>query len=526
MPKKWNEVAGSAAYQALSDSDKEAARSQYFDQVVAPQVGTGDVNQARAQFNAQTAPRASDVPLADGTQRYTDDELRPDAMSPERPRTAGEYADEAGRGVVLAGRSIARGAAGIGDLVAAPLAYGINKGLDAAGVDPSHHQLTGTESFDLLYGKTGLPVPESTGERYADRVGQGLGGAIGGTGIGNVITGSANRVVSGVGATMAANRAAQGVGAVASGVGAQAAHEADLGPWGELAGGLAGGLVPAIPAGLAGATRVALRGGEEGRQRVSQAIADFDSAGTTPDIGQATGSKTNQLLGAALSRTPGAGGVMARRADAQAGEIQKGVEGLASKLSPNADPAKAGVTIERGITGDGGFVDRFKAKSGELYDKLDNFLPADTRVDTSNTASALADLVAKIPGAPNLSKFFINGKVANLKGAFDADTSGPKSALNRDDVAGEAERLRNIAGDTNSGLADATAQQNAQIDKENILRTSLGQKPKPYVEASKVSADDDISRPSHADAGWPPSIRRIEEASHLGRRGSIEPVPG
>lgn len=443
-----------------------------FDQFDAPAKASSSSN----PFDAFDQPRvhASDVPYANGTSPYSDADLHPDAMAPERPHTAGEYAAEAGRGVTLAARSLVRGAAGIGDIVAAPLAYGINKGLDAAGVDPRNHQLTGTEIFDKAYGATNLPVPESTAERYVDRAGQGLGGAAGGAGLGRVLAGSGNAVLSGVGKTMASNPIAQGVGAVSSGVGAQAAQEAGLGPIGELAGGLAGGLVPAIPSGLAGLTRAALRGGEEGRQKVAQSIADFDSAGTTPDIGQATGTKTNQLLGAALSRTPGATGVMARRADAQAGEIQQGVEGLASKLSPNADAGKAGVTIERGITGDGGFVDRFKAKSAELYDALDNHLPQGTRVDTSNTAKALDDLTAPIPEARNLSERFIPGEIKNIKQAFDEDVRGPMAPLNRPDIVSEVQRRQFAAAD-----------QNAAIDRTNSLRTSLGLKPKDNVDPNE-----------------------------------------
>lgn len=493
MAKKWAEVANSAEYRALSDTDKDAARAQYFDQVVAPQVGAGDIEQARAQFNAQTAPRAADVPLPSGRQRYSDDELTPEAMAPERDRIVGDYAREGARGVALAGRSIGRGVSGALDLVATPLAYGINKGLDAAGVDPSNHQLTGTEIFDRGWNKLGLPVPESVGERYVDRVGQGLGGAIGGNAIGGVLAGSANRVAAGVGQSMTGNRLAQGVGAATSGVGAQGAQEAGLGPWGEIAGGILGGLAPAVPAGSAAVLRGAVRGGEAGRQKVAQSLADFEASGTTPTVGQATGLGRNQLLEATLGRTPGAAGVIARKAQDQASDVQAGLDTVAGRLAPKAEPAKAGLAVERGITGPGGFVDRFKAKAGELYGQLDKYLPEGTRVPTTATAAALDELVEPIAGAPALSKFFINGKVSSIKGALDADT-GPNSPMNRPDVANEVERLRNVAADTNAAAAAETARQNAAIDKQNTLRAVLGQKPKAYVEApGPVSADDDIA---------------------------------
>lgn len=478
MAKKWAEVANSAEYQALPDADKEAARAQYFDQVVAPQVGSGDINQARAQFNAQTAPRASDVPLASGQQRYTDDELSPEAMAPERPKSFGEVAGgvarQLGRDAAMQGGSLLKGAAGVPDIVIAPGAELIDRGAQALGASPKY--FSGGENGLRGYVQAGLdaagvPEPATSEERFSNRVMEGLGGAVVGGGLGGLLARSENALISGVGRSMTANPVAQSVGAVTSAAGAQAAQEAGLGPWGELAGGITGGFVPSIPAGLSGLTRGILRGGEEGRQKVAQSIADFRSAGTTPDIGQATGSKTNQLLGSVLSRSPGAAGVMARRADAQAGEIQSGVEGLASRLSPNADPAKAGLTIERGITGEGGFVDRFKAKAGELYDQLDKYLPQGTRVGTSNTAQALDELTTPIPEARNLSERFIPGEIKAIKRSFDEDTRGPMAPLNRPDIVSEVQRRQFAAAD-----------QNAAIDRTNSLRESLGLKPKDNVD--------------------------------------------
>lgn len=54
MAKTWNEVASSAAYKALSPEDKELARTQYFDDVVAPKVSEEDYSAAKAQFDADT----------------------------------------------------------------------------------------------------------------------------------------------------------------------------------------------------------------------------------------------------------------------------------------------------------------------------------------------------------------------------------------------------------------------------------------------------------------------------------------
>jgi len=61
MAKKWSEVSQSEAFLALPPEQKEQARNQYFDQVVAPQIGDpSQVSVARQQFDSQT--RITDLP--------------------------------------------------------------------------------------------------------------------------------------------------------------------------------------------------------------------------------------------------------------------------------------------------------------------------------------------------------------------------------------------------------------------------------------------------------------------------------
>lgn len=57
MAKKWSEVESSKEYQALSADEKEAARNQYFEQVVAPQIPEGERAAAKTQFDTATAPK-------------------------------------------------------------------------------------------------------------------------------------------------------------------------------------------------------------------------------------------------------------------------------------------------------------------------------------------------------------------------------------------------------------------------------------------------------------------------------------
>lgn len=58
MAKPWAEVADSAEFKSLAPEQQEAARSQYFDQVVAPKVPKEQLDAARSQFDSQTGTKA------------------------------------------------------------------------------------------------------------------------------------------------------------------------------------------------------------------------------------------------------------------------------------------------------------------------------------------------------------------------------------------------------------------------------------------------------------------------------------
>ncbi len=90
MAKKWSEVSQSEAFLALPPEQKEAARNQYFDQVVAPQIGDqGQIQMARQQFDAQT--RITDLPSISAV---IPDELRSAAQSAQQKMVVPTGADE------------------------------------------------------------------------------------------------------------------------------------------------------------------------------------------------------------------------------------------------------------------------------------------------------------------------------------------------------------------------------------------------------------------------------------------------
>jgi hypothetical protein len=61
MAKPWNEVAKDPAFQALSPEEREAARVEYFHDVVAPRIDTSDIPAARTEFDADTKKSALEL---------------------------------------------------------------------------------------------------------------------------------------------------------------------------------------------------------------------------------------------------------------------------------------------------------------------------------------------------------------------------------------------------------------------------------------------------------------------------------
>lgn len=286
---------------------------------------------------------------------------------------------------------------------------------------------TANQTLDEGLSAVGVPVqPENRSEEVMGSVARSVGGAMTGIGVGNQLAKSAAPVVSGVGRTLAANPALQGVSAVTGAAGAETAKEFGGGPVAQTIAGFAGAMAPAgAAAGPAALTRAALRGGEQGRQRIVENVENFRRAGTAPTVGQATESRINRSAENLLSRTPGGAGPIVRRAEAQAEEVGTALEQRAQQIAGRATSAEqTGRKIQQSVRGDGGFVDRFKKTQSGLYDQLDKFIPNGTRVAVERTKQALSALNASIPGAPSVSKFFQNARIKGIEGALKSDTEG------------------------------------------------------------------------------------------------------
>lgn len=419
MAKRWAEVVANPEYQALSPDQQEAARNQYFNDVVAPRVPKDQVDAARSQFDEQTGPKVR--PYSSGNRSTTE---------PVKSSTLGQLGRQAG----LAGREIIEGVTAIPQMVGNAANAAVNLGIQGvnrvAGTHIPRLQSVTSATEDLL-NRAGLPRPETGAERLAGAGVSGLAGGLGGAGLAQKASTLASGPIARYALSqLASNPSFQGVSGATGAMSGEVARQSGAGPVGQIVASVAGGMAPSATAaaGAAG-TRYLLRGGEANIPRVRENIKAFRDAGTTPSVGQATETRNARATESVLAKVPGSAGPMASFAERQGQAIGKKAEAIADELAFKFSPTDAGNVIEKGIAGPGGFVSRFKAGQKALYDKLDQYIRPQTPVKVSRTVKALADLNAGIPGAKNLSKFFQNARIQGIEGALAEDMGGtPQTA--------------------------------------------------------------------------------------------------
>lgn len=203
--------------------------------------------------------------------------------------------------------------------------------------------------------------------------------------------------------------------ALSAGTGAAASsgvRESGGGAGAQLLAGLAGGLGPSLVAsGLPMASRGMFRGGEGNRQELESAIADFAQLGATPSVGQGTGSWLRQGAETTLGGFPTSGSVMARFGQQQGEGIAKGLDQVSRQLSRNPTSEGAGRSIARGVKE---FTADVRDRRSLLYDKLDQYVPADAPVPLSRTQQALQKLTTPTPGAEATTGAMVHPELKTL----------------------------------------------------------------------------------------------------------------
>lgn len=320
------------------------------------------------------------------------------------------------RGAGLTARNAMLGVADVSGLIVNPLASVTDKlGITNTG------GINTQGAMNYYADKMGLPAPANRTERISSDASRALAGNAVTMGMGSAASslgGTTGAVAQGV----AANPVLQGVSSVTGGSAMGYTREEGGSPWQQATAGIVAGLSPAaIPAASSGLSRLILRGGEKGRGVLADNIDTFAQAGTTPSVGQGTERRFPRAIESGLSRYPGGAGRMNDTAEIQAQNIGAKVDALANQAARGANPTTAGSAIVKGITGENGFIPKFKATASQLYSVVDQYFPPQTQIPVSNTKNYLNQANAPITGAPNLSSRLANKELADIEKALDAD---------------------------------------------------------------------------------------------------------
>lgn len=268
------------------------------------------------------------------------------------------------------------------------------------------------QSAGALADYLGLPKPEGSLEKNIAGASKALVSA--GTNAGAGIAAAAPE--------LAANFGGQALASMLGGGAQESAKNAGAGEGGQALAGLLGSIVPgAATSGASALTRGLLRGSNA--DNILENLAAFQAAGTTPSVGQATENPLARGIESLLAKVPGGSGVMAKKANQQAEDIGAQMGRYADQLAPGSDPTQAGIAIQSGITGEGGFIDLFKKQAASLYDAVDQHMDPSTPVPMSATQDFLAKATKPTPGAEATSSILANPKLAQIAQAVIQDAS-------------------------------------------------------------------------------------------------------
>ena len=343
-----------------------------------------------------------------------------------KPSDVPSFFKDIARQVGLTARAGLTGLAAIPNTVASLPAILINAG--RAGTNALLDQQvpptpTAGEYFQRGLTAIGLPEPSGSTERVAQDVAGGMAGAGAAIKGAEILGRHATGAGKGIADIMTQGQGLQIAGGGTGGAGIGLTREMGGGEIAQTAAGMAAGAAPYAGIGLAGGTRAAVRGNQA---KFQDTVGLYERGiGVTPSVGQASGGSIIGAIETGLSRFPGGNVPMIKLATKEQTALGNKVERLASTVAPAGTKMSVGKMIEEGITGPGGYMEQVKAKTGALYDKLDDsFGTPDYPVQVTNTQRYLDSHVTGKAGAENLLRTLQNARIVDIKGALDKDLIG------------------------------------------------------------------------------------------------------
>lgn len=156
--------------------------------------------------------------------------------------------------------------------------------------------------------------------------------------------------------------------------------------------------------------------------RTAPIVETFKQAGTTPSVGQATDNVFLHGLENLAAKFPGGSGIMKSFIENQQKQM-----GAAARTGISTEAA--GRAIEKGVTGEGGFLERTKATWNQLDNAVAAKIPQGSTFQPTNTLKALDDLTRPVQGAEQTTGALVNPKISEMAKNLTADLQTNKGQV-------------------------------------------------------------------------------------------------
>lgn len=178
-----------------------------------------------------------------------------------------------------------------------------------------------------------------------------------------------------------------------------------------LSTGMITGAVTRLPGGV---------GPGQNAARMASRVADMEGAGVTPRLAAATQSPFLSSIQNILSRLPVSEKIIGRSAQTNIDEMAARA-GQVADMAGSADTGyRAGQVVQKGLTGESGFVSRFSKRGAELFDDVGRNIDQTKAFDTPETIAALQALTTKFPSNPELGKTLTPATFQKLSAAMES----------------------------------------------------------------------------------------------------------
>lgn len=120
--------------------------------------------------------------------------------------------------------------------------------------------------------------------------------------------------------------------------------------------------------------------------------------GITPSLGMS--GKPGAIIAATLEKPVFTASAIANDAARAAGEIEAVLQKNVYRIGTPGNAETAGAALQRGLTD---YVERFQANAAKMFNKVDSYIPSDTRVSLDRTVNAFDDAMRIFEGNPELA---------------------------------------------------------------------------------------------------------------------------